>query len=357
MSLPSKSTAPALFVDQDCNYKIIHDVPVPELVPGEVVVKVSFSGVNPADVKHAPHLGVRSTVMGYDFSGHVVGANPGSPFKAGDVVAGHVPTGVGKPWKYGAHQEYLACPEELLFKVPANLPLDHAAALTTVVATAADGLYSIFNYPLPGDQPAVGFTPGPLLIWGASTSVGLCMLQLARASGASPIFVTASPKRHALLQKLGATRCFDYAAADVVSAIEAAVAEAGAGPIAYAADCAGSVGEDSSAEQMLRCVGADASVLSVVGGKNKRLKMPLASAHSPVKLAFGGGPTVEIPARPEAAEKMWKSVHWTVDNYGSRFELPVVDVFKGEAEKALEEVKKVAVLGKFGKLVLGHPLS
>ncbi|CAI0654603.1 unnamed protein product, partial [Colletotrichum noveboracense] len=113
MSLPSKSTAPALFVDQDCNYKIIHDVPVPELVAGEVIVKVSFSGVNPADVKHAPHLGVRSTVMGYDFSGHVVGANPGSPFKPGDVVAGHVPTGVGKPWKYGAHQEYLACPEEL----------------------------------------------------------------------------------------------------------------------------------------------------------------------------------------------------------------------------------------------------
>ncbi|KAF4919173.1 hypotheticall protein, partial [Colletotrichum viniferum] len=226
---------------------------------------------------------------------------------------------------------------QLLFKVPTNLPSDHAAALTTVVATAADGLYSIFNHPLPGEQPAAGFTPGPLLIWGASTSVGLCMLQLARASGASPIFVTASPKRHALLQKLGATRCFDYAAADEVSAIEAAVAEAGAGPIAYAADCAGSMGEDSSedssAEQMLRCVGADASVLSVVGGKNKRLKMPLASAHSPVKLAFGGGPTVEIPARPEAAAKMRKSVYWTVDNYGSKFELPVVDVFRARPRR------------------------
>ncbi|KAF9880407.1 alcohol dehydrogenase [Colletotrichum karsti] len=356
MSLPSVSNAPALFVDDDCNFKVIRSVPIPELAPGEVIVKVSFSGVNPADVKHGLHLGVRNTVMGYDFSGRVVRANPDSAFKVGEVVAGHVPTGVGKPWKHGAHQEYLSCPEEIVFKVPDNLPRDHAACLTTVLTTAADGLYNIFGYPLPGEQPSKGFKPGPLLIWGASTSVGLCMLQLARASGAFPIFVTASLRRHELLEKLGATRCFDYASPDVESRIQASVAEAEAGPIAYAADCAGTMGEVSSADQMLKCVGADAKLLSVVGGRDRRFKMPLASAHAPVKLALGGR-VIEFPARPEDFGRMWKSVIWAVENYGDAFSLPVVDVFKGDAEKALEEVKKVADQGKFGKLVLEHPLQ
>ncbi|TDZ14813.1 Trans-enoyl reductase fsdC [Colletotrichum orbiculare MAFF 240422] len=357
MSLPEKSTAPAFFVDQDCNFSIIRDVPVPELVDGEVVVKVLYSGVNPADVKHAPELGVRNVTLGYDFSGRVVKANGNSKFNVGDVVAGYTPTGIGKPLKYGAHQEYLASHEEVVFRVPGNLPHDHAAAITTVLATAADGLYNIFGYPPPGTTPSAGFKPGPLLIWGASASVGLCMLQLAKASGAHPIFVTASPKRHALLEKLGATRCFDYADPEVGARIRAATAEVGAGPIAYAADCAGSVGEVSSAELMLRSVDDEAAALSVVPPKDKRLRFPLALAHAPAKFQFPGAPVIEFPARPEAFEKMWKAVTWAVENYRKGFELPVVDVFRGDAEEAFKEVEKVAGQGKFGKLVLAQPLA
>ncbi|KZL80667.1 alcohol dehydrogenase [Colletotrichum incanum] len=357
MSATPKSSVPALYIDEDCKLQVIYDVPVPKLVDGEAVIKVLYSGVNPADVKHGQVLGVRPTTIGYDFCGRVVQAAATSHLKAGELVAGYTPTGIGRPLKYGVHQEYLSCPEDMMFKVPENLPQTHAASLTTVLTTAADGLYNIFGFPLPGEKPKYDSRPGPLLIWGASASVGVCMLQLARASGASPILVTASPKRHELLKKLGATQCFDYGSPDVVSRIKAAVEESKAGPIAYAADCAGSVGDVSSVAQMEACVGDDALILSVVVHPGKRYKLPLASAVAPVKFQLRDGAILTFPARPEDWTRMWKALMWAVEKYGAEFELPVVDVFKGSAEEALEKIKNVAEQGKFGKLVLEQPLS
>ncbi|OLN97833.1 hypothetical protein CCHL11_02610 [Colletotrichum chlorophyti] len=356
MAIPQKSLAPALFVDEDGNFKVIHNVPIPDLVEGEVVVKTVFSGVNPADVKHGPMLGVKPTIIGYDFCGRVVKANGASKFKVGDFVAGFTPTGIGKPPRYGAHQEYLASPEEIVFKVPDNLPHAHAASITCVVSTAADGLYNVFGLPVPGQKPDGQFKAGPILIWGGATSVGLSMVQLARASGAFPIFVTASPKRHEVLGKLGATRCFDYNAPDVAAQIKAAVEEAKVGPILYAADCAGAYSPVNSGSQMAACVGDEAALVSVVGRPDKRFTMVFASAHATVTMRIGGGPVMTFPARPEAFERMWKTVTWAAENYGAGFSIPAVEVFEGPAEEALAEVKKAAEQGRFGKLVLKQPL-
>ncbi|TQN64360.1 Trans-enoyl reductase fsdC [Colletotrichum shisoi] len=356
MTALPETSSPALYVDEDCNFKVIHDVPVPELVDGEVVIKVLYSGVKPADIKHGLGLGIRSTTLGYDFCGRVAQAGPTSEYKAGELVAGYTPTGFGRPLRYGTHQPFLGCPEDMMFKVPENVPPTHAASLTTVLTTAADGLYTIFGYSPPGEKPQDGFKPGgPLLIWGASASVGLCMVQLARASGASPIIVTASPSRHEPLKRLGATHCFNYRSPDVASCIGAAVEESKAGPILYAADCAGSYGEVTSAAQMEACVGDDAILLSVVEHRETRYKMPLASANKDVTIRFGNGPVMTIPARTEAWKKMSTALAWAVSRYGTEFHLPSVEVFKGSAEEALEVVKKVADQGKFGKLVLEQP--
>lgn len=61
-------------------------------------------------------------------------------------------------------------------------------------------------------------------------------------------------------------------------------------------------------------------------------------------------------ARPADAAKMWDSLMWVLQHYGKEFKLPVIEVFEGPAEEALEELEKVADQGKFGKLVLKHPL-
>lgn len=50
MTIKKTSSGPALYVDDDCNFKVIRDVPVPQPYGDEVIVKVSYSGVNPADV-------------------------------------------------------------------------------------------------------------------------------------------------------------------------------------------------------------------------------------------------------------------------------------------------------------------
>ncbi|TLD04393.1 uncharacterized protein PgNI_12104 [Pyricularia grisea] len=336
MSGTRHSSAPALCHDKDDTLKVIPNIPVPELVEGEVVVIVMYSGVNPADIVH--------------------------DFKVGDMMAGYTPTGIGRPSKYGTHQEYLSCPERLMFKVPENLPPTHAACITAVTATAADGLYNVFGFPLPGQEPASSFRRGPWLIWGGSGSVGICMLQLARASCASPIFVTASPRRHELLKRLGTTRCFDYRDPDVISQIRTAAGESGAGPIAYAADCTGTggireAGRETliSAEQAEACGDGNTLVLSVVSHETKQYKLMMASANRAFQFRQPNGIVLSFPERPEDCERIRETLKWAVDKYGTEFEMSKVEVFEGSAENALIRVQNVMDRGEFGKLVLVQP--
>lgn len=212
--LPASQTA--LYVDEDANFTVRDDTSqhVPEA--NELLIKVQYSGVNPADVRHAQFLGIRSTIIGYDFAGRVVQAPKASIFAIGEIVAGYTPSGLNRPLKYDAHQDIIAVPDDMVYRVPSNLPESHAAALTVVAMTAADAVYNIFKAPLP-TQPVL--TETPLLIWGASSSVGLCALQFAKASGFRHIFVTASPARHELLKSLGATHIFDYSSPSVTGDI------------------------------------------------------------------------------------------------------------------------------------------
>jgi NADPH:quinone reductase-like Zn-dependent oxidoreductase len=61
MSLPSNT---ALFVDDDETFSVRKDVDVPTAESGELVVRVLYSGINPADMKHSSHLGIVDTVIG-----------------------------------------------------------------------------------------------------------------------------------------------------------------------------------------------------------------------------------------------------------------------------------------------------
>jgi hypothetical protein len=50
-------------------------------------------------------------------------------------------------------------------------------------------------------------------------------------------------------------------------------------------------------------------------------------------------------------------LQWAVENYGSRFELPKVEVFQGTAEEALQEIVKIGGFGRgLGKLVVQQPM-
>ncbi|KAK1139323.1 hypothetical protein N8T08_001094 [Aspergillus melleus] len=325
---------------------------------GELRIETIYSGVNPADVKHATRLGIYPSVLGYDFCGKVLEVPAGSKFQPGDLVAGYTPTGVARPAKYGTHQQSLICPEDMLFSVPPNLPPHHAACLSVVTMTACDALYNIFKFPLPTETPGPN-EAGPLLIWGASSSVGLSAVQLARASGIYPILVTASPQNHPLLLRLGATRCFDYKCAHVVSDIQSALNQEGWGTVMQGFDAVGSEAGLGSAQSMAACVSKDATLVSVVVQQDPRFKMPLATPNSDVRIQLRGVPhPITIPARKADYERAWEAFQWVVAHYGAQFQFPSVEIFNGSAEDAMNKVIAVAGHGRgLGKLVLQHPLQ
>ncbi|KAJ1327035.1 NADPH:quinone reductase [Microdochium nivale] len=363
-------------MDRDCQVTVRRDFGIPKPQADEVLIEVEFSGVNPADIRHGTHLGVVPVVLGYDFSGRVVSSPPGSSLSPGDAVAGMTPTGIGRPARYGAHQKFLVCPVDWLFRVPtASMPMSDAACLSVVASTAADVMFNIFGFPLPSQSPnqSEGNSKGgPLLIWGGSTAVGCCTIQFARACGVKSIFVTASPARHELLKSLGATRCFDYRDPDVAAKILAAVEAQQQGPVRYALDAAGSFGTSdggpSSFEQMASCCPAPAKddnnnknsnvLLSSVTSQDPRSSFPLATRARDVVLAMPGLPhPITIPADEAKAAKITAGLHWAVENYGKGFSLPAVRTWSGKAEDALVELQNSDAQGTFGKLAIQHPLQ
>ncbi|PYH72664.1 zinc-binding alcohol dehydrogenase family protein [Aspergillus vadensis CBS 113365] len=359
---PQQNTA--LYVNENVGFEIRREQGIPVPSDGELLIETLYSGANPADVKHATLLGIYPSVLGYDFCGKVIKTPPGSNLRLGEVVAGYTPTGIGRPAKYGAHQQYLACPDEMAFSVPINLPQHHAACLSVVVMTACDALYNIFKFPLPSNLQGAKESqphqqPQPLLIWGASSGVGLSAVQLARASGIHPILVTASPKNHPLLLRLGATCCFDYKSPNVVSEIAASLEDGQWGKLRRGFDAVGSQTDPSSAELLARCVAADdAQLVSVVVQRDPRFRMPFATTNSDVTIRVTGTPgPITIPARRDDYKRAWGVFQWAVEHYGKHFELPEVDVFSGSAEEALERLQVLGGAGQgMGKLAIQHPL-
>jgi NADPH:quinone reductase-like Zn-dependent oxidoreductase len=266
------------------------------------------------------------------------------------------PTGIGRPHRYGAHQEYLSCPEDMAWLVPDNLPRHHAAALSVVTATAADAVFNLFGLPLPDGEAATikeDRGKGTILIWGGSSSVGICTIQLARAAGCREIFVTASPGRHELLISLGASACFDYASPNVVADIRAAV-EVRNGEIMYAIDA---VGTPTSAKQVESCSG-DSTILASTTQTFGKFQMPFATRSRAVRIRIPGlQQSIDFPAQPAQAAKMNAATKWAVRKYGNVFHLPKVEVFNGDAGECLAKVQETVDKGAFGKVVLQHPFK
>ncbi|KAL2136661.1 hypothetical protein VTI74DRAFT_2393 [Chaetomium olivicolor] len=202
------------------------------------LLRVEYSGINPADIKHAI-LGLHSSVAGYDMSGEVIEVGPDSSFKLGDKIFGVNLPGPNRPLYMGAHQDYALAASNFWYKVPSSGKLDllEAATLPVMTLTAADGLFNLLGLAFPA-AGVTGLASQALLIWGGASTVGTAAVQLAKAAGHSPIFATASTKNHATLKSLGADYCFDYRDDDVVDQIREAIRASGQ-PVCRALDAVG----------------------------------------------------------------------------------------------------------------------
>jgi NADPH:quinone reductase-like Zn-dependent oxidoreductase len=103
----------------------------------------------------------------------------------------------------GAFAEYVAVPERLLVRKPANLSFEQAAAVPMAAVTAWRGLRH--HRPLqPGQK---------VLINGASGGVGTFAIQIAKMLGAE-VTAVVSPRNLELARSLGADHVIDYTRED-----------------------------------------------------------------------------------------------------------------------------------------------
>lgn len=190
----------------------ISEIPEPTTGPGEVLVRVMASAVNPLDTKirrgEAAHAKMTPpAVLGIDLAGVVeaVGAEV-DQFSVGDEVFG-MTGGVGGV--AGSLAELTAVDARLIAHRPKALSMEQTAALPLGFITAWEGLV---------DRAGVG-TGHQVLIHGGAGGVGFLAVQLALARGAQ-VFATGSPASLEVIRRIGAT-AIDHTTNTVEDYVEA----------------------------------------------------------------------------------------------------------------------------------------
>jgi NADPH:quinone reductase-like Zn-dependent oxidoreductase len=177
----------------------VEDVPRPEPLVTEVLIRVRAAGTNPVDTY------VRSgafgfleppAILGWDVSGVVEAVVPGvNRFRVGDEVFG-MPF---FPRPSGTYAEYVAAPSRQLARKPAELDHLQAGGLPLAGLTAWQALVDIA-------QVKAGQR---VLIHAAGGGVGHLAVQIAKALGAY-VIGTSSRGKLEFVQSLGADQVLDY---------------------------------------------------------------------------------------------------------------------------------------------------
>ena len=190
----------------------------------EIVVKNHAVAINPLDwmlqvLGNLIYSWIKyPLVLGTDLAGEVVEAGTAvTRFKVGDRVLGHA-VGTDKSRNNpaeGAFQEYTVVLAHMAAPIPGTMPYADAAVLPLGLSTAACGLFQKDQLALQHPSATPRPTGETLLVWGGSTSVGGNAIQLAVAAGYE-VITTSSPRNFDYVEKLGASRVFDYNAKTVV---------------------------------------------------------------------------------------------------------------------------------------------
>ena len=177
------------------------DVADPQPAAGEVVLEVSYAGLNPADRYLAegqyPARPPLPHILGRDGMGTVAQIGPGvTGLRVGDrrvILRGEV--GVSRA---GTFAQKVAVPVQSLVEIPAGWTEEESAGAALVYVTAYQALTQW------GDLP-----PSVVLVTGASGGVGVASTQLAKAMGHTVVGLSRSARKAERLRELGAAIVLD----------------------------------------------------------------------------------------------------------------------------------------------------
>jgi NADPH:quinone reductase len=201
----------------------VEERPVPDPAPGEVLVRVRWSGVNPSDVKSraglsSPAMDWPEVVPHSDGAGEIVAVGAGVP---GARVGRAVWLWNGQ-WQraHGTAAEYVALPSAQAVDLPGGVDERIGAAVGIPLMTAWHAVASLGSL--------IGRT---VLVPGAAGAVGAYVTQLAARGGARVIAVVSNDTKAALARRLGAHDTIDYKREGLVERVRTLTADEGADAI------------------------------------------------------------------------------------------------------------------------------
>ena len=182
------------------------DAPVPQPGAGEVLIKVAFAGVNRPDVIqrqgfYPPPPGA-SPIPGLEIAGEVVALGQGAdPALLGRKVCALV--------SGGGYAQYCLAVAALCLEVPADLPLDQAAALP-------ETLFTVWHNVFERGWAKEGET---LLVHGGTSGIGTMAIMLGKAFGLTVLVTCGGADKCAAALAIGADYAIDYKGTDFVEEV------------------------------------------------------------------------------------------------------------------------------------------
>jgi NADPH2:quinone reductase len=181
--------------------------PLPELKPGEILIKVHAAGVNRPDVFQRlgqyPVPPGASDLPGLEVAGEIVdGDLQNSGFEKGDLVCALV--------QGGGYAEYCAAPLAQCLPVPQGLSALEAASLPETFFTVWSNVFQ-----------RAGLKEGEtLLVQGGSSGIGVTAIQVAKALGHRVFATAGTHDKCRACEELGAERAINYKEEDFVAVVK-----------------------------------------------------------------------------------------------------------------------------------------
>lgn len=269
---------------EEYNKLIYKDVPEPDVLPGEVLIRIKACGICGSDVhgldgstgRRIPPL-----IMGHEASGVIISAGSGvTGWKPGDRVTFDSTVYPLNDWytiegrynlsdnrevigvspaeyrRNGAFAEFLAVPQHILYRIPESVSFEQAA----MVEAAAVALHAI---------NVASLHTGDSCVVTGSGMIGSFLIRLLKIAGAGQVIALDNdPVKLENAKRSGAAHAFNSADGDVVERIKSLTRMRGA-DVSFEA-----VGRSETVNLAIASVRKGGTVV-LVGNTSKTIEFPL----------------------------------------------------------------------------------